>query len=98
VDVLEKHSFVFSGESEKDEGIMQIGELTPEKHAFFIGAQGHPEFTSRPLKPKLASYFRDDEYVSKTAKKADDASQLIESGFEYVCTTPDDLMLFRKKK
>jgi CTP synthase len=51
VDVLEKHGLVFSGESEKDEGIMQIGELPLEKHKFFIGTQGHPEFTSRPLKP-----------------------------------------------
>ena len=51
VEVLEKHGFVFSGESEKDEGIMQIGELPQEKHKFFIGTQGHPEFTSRPLKP-----------------------------------------------
>jgi CTP synthase len=51
VDILEKHGFVFSGESEKDEGIMQIGELPREKHNFFIGTQGHPEFTSRPLKP-----------------------------------------------
>lgn len=51
VGVLERHGFVFSGESAKDEGIMQIGELPPETHRFFIGTQGHPEFTSRPLKP-----------------------------------------------
>lgn len=42
--------------------------------------------------------FRDDEYVSKIARKSKEAQQLIENGFEYVCTTPDDLMLFRKKK
>jgi len=46
---LEKDGFVFSGESEKDEGIMQIGELP--NHKFFLGTQFHPEFTSRPLKP-----------------------------------------------
>lgn len=56
VSVLEKHGFVFSGESEKDEGIMQIGELPLEKHKFFIGTQGHPEFTSRPLKPNPLFY------------------------------------------
>ena len=49
VDGLIKNGFVFSGESKKDEGIMQIGEL-PD-HKFFIGSQFHPEFTSRPLKP-----------------------------------------------
>ena len=42
--------------------------------------------------------FREDEYVSKIATKAEDASKLVEAGFEYVCTTPDDLMLFRRKK
>jgi CTP synthase len=51
LETLEKHGFVFSGESEKDEGIMQIGELPSNRHKFFIGTQAHPEFTSRPLKP-----------------------------------------------
>lgn len=49
VDILEKNGLVFSGESEKDEGIMQIGELPKLK--YFLGTQFHPEFTSRPLKP-----------------------------------------------
>jgi len=56
LEVLEKHGFVFSGESEKDEGIIQIGELPHDKHKFFIGTQGHPEFTSRPLKPNPLFY------------------------------------------
>ncbi|RLI36210.1 hypothetical protein DRO66_06050 [Candidatus Bathyarchaeota archaeon] len=30
---------------------MQIGEIPQEKHKFFIWTQGHPEFTSRQLKP-----------------------------------------------
>jgi CTP synthase len=51
VKALEKRGFVFSGESGKDEGIMQIGELSQKKHKFFLGTQAHPEFTSRPLKP-----------------------------------------------
>jgi len=49
VKVLEENGFVFSGESAKNEGIMQIGELPMNK--FFIGTQAHPEFTSRPLRP-----------------------------------------------
>ena len=49
VGALEKNGFVFSGESKKDEGIMQMGELP--NHKYFIGSQFHPEFTSRPLKP-----------------------------------------------
>jgi CTP synthase len=49
IDILARNGFVFSGESEKDQGIMQIGELL--NHKFFIGSQFHPEFTSRPLRP-----------------------------------------------
>ena len=41
--------------------------------------------------------FGDDEYVSKIAKTTKEASQLIEAGFEYVCTTPENFMLFRKR-
>ena len=51
VSELESHNFIFSGESEKGKGIMQIGELSEKQHIFFIGTQAHPEFTSRPLKP-----------------------------------------------
>jgi CTP synthase len=51
VNMLIKFGFIFSGESVKDKGIMQIGELPSEKHKFFIGTQAHPEFTSRPLRP-----------------------------------------------
>jgi hypothetical protein len=42
--------------------------------------------------------FRDDEWVSKIARNADDACKLVENGFEFVCNTPDDLMVFRKRK
>lgn len=41
--------------------------------------------------------FGNDEYVSKTAKTVDEASKLVEIGYEYV-TTFDDIMLFRKRK
>ena len=42
--------------------------------------------------------FKDDEYTSKVATNAKEACQLIEAGFEYVCTTPENLMIFRKRK
>jgi CTP synthase len=48
---FETQGFIFSGMSEKEEGIMQIGELPEYEHKFFIGTQAHPEFTSRPLRP-----------------------------------------------
>jgi integrase len=39
-----------------------------------------------------------DEYVSKVARDAEEARQLVEDAFEYVCTTPENLMLFRKRR
>jgi len=35
---------------------------------------------------------------SKIAKNSDDACKLIEAGFEYVLTSPDGLMIFKKRK
>jgi len=42
--------------------------------------------------------FKGDDYTSKATKNSEEARQLIENGFEYVCTTPDEIMLFRKRK
>ena len=41
--------------------------------------------------------FEDDEYVCKVARTLQDASGLIEAGFEYVCEI-QDAKLFRKRK
>jgi CTP synthase len=48
IKLLEEKGMVFSGKHPKYD-IMQIMEL-PEKK-FYVGAQFHPEFTSRPLRP-----------------------------------------------
>jgi integrase len=40
----------------------------------------------------------DDEWTCKATTNTNEATQLIETGFEYVATTPDALMLFRKRK
>jgi integrase len=42
--------------------------------------------------------FENDEWTSKATKNTEEARQLVENGFEYVCTTPDEIMLFRKRK
>ena len=39
-----------------------------------------------------------DEYTCKATTNDNEATQLIESGFEYTMTTPNGLMLFRKRK
>jgi len=32
------------------------------------------------------------------AKTAEEAEKLVESGFDYICITPEALMVFRKRK
>jgi integrase len=39
-----------------------------------------------------------DQYYSAIAKTAEEAQRLIEDGFSFVCTTPENVMLFRKPK
>lgn len=51
IEQLEKAGMVFSGRHPK-QPIMQILELPPKQHPYFIGAQFHPELTSRPLRPQ----------------------------------------------
>jgi CTP synthase len=45
---LEAAGMVFSGKSPRAE-IMNILELRPELHPYYVGTQAHPELTSRPL-------------------------------------------------
>lgn len=47
---LEKTGLVISGTS-PDNGLVEIIELPPSAHPFFVGTQFHPEFQSRPLDP-----------------------------------------------
>ena len=58
---------------------------------------GHKNIKNTLVYTHLVDW-KDDEYVSKIAKTGIDASKLVEAGFEYVCTTPDSLMVFRKRK
>jgi len=59
----------------------------------------HLRFTPKTLHESILTIFKgNDEYICKAAGNADNAKTLIEVGFEYVCTTPDGIMLFRKRK
>ena len=42
--------------------------------------------------------FEASHYISRVTNNAKGARALVEAGFEYVCTTPEDLMVFRKPK
>ena len=48
---LESQGLVVSGVNPK-RGLVEIIELDPDRHPFFIGVQFHPEFKSRPLEPQ----------------------------------------------
>ena len=50
IEALESGGMVFSGRHPKQQ-IMQVLELPFSVHPYFIGAQFHPELTSRPLSP-----------------------------------------------
>ncbi len=58
---------------------------------------GHRDIKTTLIYTQLVT-FESDEYDSSTAKTTKEASQLVEAGFEYICTTPQDVMLFRKRK
>jgi integrase/recombinase XerD len=58
---------------------------------------GHRDIKTTLIYTQLV-IFESDEYNSSTAKTTKEAEELVESGFEYICTTPQDVMLFRKRK
>lgn len=58
---------------------------------------GHKNIKNTLIYTQLID-FKDDEFICKAAIKSDEAKQLIELGFEYVCTATDGVMLFRKRK
>ena len=51
IDQFTDAGLFFSGRH-PDYPIMQVLELSPEMHPYFVGAQFHPELTSRPLDPQ----------------------------------------------
>ncbi|MBN1784204.1 MAG: site-specific integrase [Candidatus Bathyarchaeota archaeon] len=58
---------------------------------------GHRDIKTTLIYTQLVT-FESDEYNSSTAKTTQEAKELLEAGFEYICTTPQDVMLFRKRK
>ena len=58
---------------------------------------GTPKIMNTPNYTQLFD-FKGDNYTSKATKDSQEARQLIENGFEYLNTTPDEITLFRKHK
>ena len=59
---------------------------------------GHRNIQNTLIYTQLIDFEKEEQYHSATAKTTEQAAQLIEAGFEYVCTTPEEAMLFRKRK
>ncbi|MDW8040546.1 MAG: site-specific integrase, partial [Nitrososphaerota archaeon] len=57
---------------------------------------GHKNIKNTLIYTQLIN-FQDDEYVCKVARTIEEAKQLIEAGFEYICDI-DGAKLFRKRK
>jgi integrase/DNA-directed RNA polymerase subunit M/transcription elongation factor TFIIS len=58
---------------------------------------GHRNIKNTLIYTQLIQHDGDDEYVCKVAKTVEQASELIEAGFDYVCEI-DGVKLFRKRK
>ncbi len=66
--LMEKKGLVFSGTS-PDGKLVEIIELPPKLHPFFVGVQFHPEFLSRPLNPHPLFFGLIKAGISKKLKK-----------------------------
>ena len=58
---------------------------------------GHAKVDTTLIYTQLLD-LNEDEWTCKATRETAEATQLIEAGFEYIATTPDALMLFRKRK
>jgi oxalate decarboxylase/phosphoglucose isomerase-like protein (cupin superfamily) len=58
---------------------------------------GHRNINSTLIYTQLVSFDKGG-YASKKAKTTKEACQLVEAGFEHACTTPQNVMLLRKRK
>jgi integrase len=68
------------------------------KDILFVKQQmGHKKIETTLIYTQLLQFERDDNYTCKVAQNVEQATELIESGFEYV-TEMDGLKLFRKRK
>jgi hypothetical protein len=58
---------------------------------------GHKRIETTLVYTQLLN-LNDDEWNCKATNNKEDAMKLIEAGFEYVTTSPDGYMLYRKRK
>jgi integrase len=59
---------------------------------------GHKKIETTMIYTQLVNFTEDEDYICTATKDTAEAKQLIEHGFQYVNTTPDGIMLYRKRK
>ena len=69
------------------------------KDILFVQRQiGHRSLSNTVRYTRMVSFDAEDEFVAKAAKTKAEAQPLVEAGYQYVVTTPEGYMLFRKRK
>jgi integrase len=80
-------------------GTMEYHKTKDIIHVKTVLGHKHIESTMVYINLEAALFLSDsDEWTSKATNNTKEATTLIENGFEYIATTPDGLMLFRKRK
>ena len=69
------------------------------KDILFVQKQiGHRSLSNTVRYTRMVNFGEDEEFTVKAAKNKEDAEPLIETGYQYVVTTHEGYMLFRKRK
>jgi len=69
------------------------------KDILFVQRQiGHRSLSNTIRYTRMVNFDAEDEYIVKAARTEAEATPLIETGFQFVVTTPEGYMLFRKRK
>jgi integrase len=69
------------------------------KDILFVQRQiGHRSLSNTVRYTRMVNFDADSEYIVKAAMTKSEAQPLIEAGYQYVVTTPEGYMLFRKRK
>lgn len=69
------------------------------KDILFVQRQlGHRSLSNTVRYTRMVDFAAEEEYTVKAAQDVKEATPLIEAGYQYVTTTPEETMLFRKRK
>lgn len=69
------------------------------KDILFVQRQiGHRSLSNTVRYARMVNFDAEDDFIVKAAENKSEAEPLIEAGYQYVVTTPEGYMLFRKRK